>query len=675
MAEIKLNDILSLLKNVRRVGSGYTSRCPAHNDNKNSLSLKDGGNGKALFNCFAGCSYQDIIGALGIPTNGGESQKRFEAIYNYTDETGTVLYQNVRYEGKDFRWRHLDRNGREVWNLNNVRRIPYRLPDLLSLPTHYDFVLAEGEKDADSLREKGLIATNHKNWQSEFNYLLKGRKVIIFQDHDRPGVKNAEKVAQVIFHDAKAVKIVDCFAGEPLPDKHGKDVSDYLKAHGFEELNELILRTPNWEPLASPVVSSEADQQELKVLRLSDVKAEEIVWLWKPFIPIGEFTIVEGIEGLGKSWISCALACAVAGGRKLPFGDSEPLEPGNVLMLSAEDSLSHTVKPRLLSMNANLDRIFAIDEVFSFSDFKDLIKFEAVIIEYQPKLVIIDPIFSYTGGKNLNQESDSRPIARKLIEIAQKYNCAIAGVRHIGKAKGNGDARAAGLGSIAWRASARSVLLVGKDEETGEKAVCQTKNNLAEESKISVGFEIENGKFFWKAEPSRLTKEKMLSQPKDDEAKAEQTEAVEFLREALRNGECSSKEIEKEARGAGVSTYALRKAKTALNIESFKKGGNFGGEKGWYMRLPDAEKVDQDAEDVDSLNFGYLQSNITNKTAYTNRLSEDVEKALTPRLQSALSASSAVLVPQIRMKAVCKCGAGGFLGEPCEKCGEVIIPF
>jgi hypothetical protein len=411
------------------------------------------------------------------------------------------------------------------------------------------------------------------------------------------------------------------------------------------------------------------------VICLSNVTAEEIVWLWKPFIPVGEFTIVEGIEGLGKSWIGCALACAVADGKTLPFSDGEPLESSNVLMLSAEDSLSHTVKPRLLSMRASLKRIFAIDEVFSFSDFKDLIKFEAVIAEYQPKLVIIDPIFSYTGGKNLNQESESRPIARKLIEIAQKYGCAIIGVRHIGKAKGNGDARAAGLGSIAWRASARSVLLVGRDEETGEKAICQTKNNLAEEAKIAVGFEIKNGQFFWSGEPSRLTKEKMLTQPKDDDAKAEQTEAVDSLHEVLSGGEKQSKDIDKEAREAGITQYAMRKARTILKVESFKKGGNFGGKQGWFMRLPGAAKNDSRTEDADSSTSRHLQSNQSNNTSYSNGLAEDVEIRKNQHLQQVQTTSSNGHVPNIRMKAVCKCGADGFVAETCRKCGVTLIPF
>lgn len=682
MEENKLTEILSLLKNLKRTSNGHSARCPSHDDHKNSLSISQGSGGKVLLKCFAGCSYQDIVSSLGISMNGNGHKSEVEAIYDYTDENGNTLYQIVRLAGKEFRQRHFDKSGREAWNLNGVRRVPYRLAELVNLPAHYDFVMTEGEKDANTLAKHGLVATNHKSWRPEFNYLLKNRRVVIFQDHDKTGVELAEKAARMVTRDAKAVRIVDCFADEPLPEKHGKDVSDYLETHSLEELLELTRSTPDWTPQVNDEAISKSEAADLKVVRLSDVRAEEIDWLWKPFIPIGEFTILEGVEGLGKSWTCCAIACAVADGKNLPFSDSEMPGAGNVLMLSAEDSLSHTVVPRLNTMNANLDRIFAIDEVFSFSDFKDFIRFEAIVAEYEPRLIIIDPMFSYTGGKDLNQESASRPIARKLIEIAQKYQCAIIGVRHIGKSKGNGDARAAGLGSISWRASARSVLLVGKDEETSEIAIIQTKNNLAENSKIAVGFEIRDGQFYWASKPSSLTAERILAQPKNDEAKAEQNEAVEFLREALGDGERTSKEVQKEAKNNGITQYALRKAKLLLGVESIKKGGNFGGENEWYMRLPPTEdnggKAKDDETGVEESDFSeirHLQSNRSNNTSYDNRLAEDVENPTNRLLQPPKTTNSNGTAPKVQMKAVCKCGAQGYVGDDCDNCGEVLIPF
>lgn len=671
---MKAEEILPKLRNAKSTQNGWTALCPAHHDQKRSLSITEK-DGRVLLNCFAGCAYGEIIAALGIDNqnNGGASKNKIAKIYDYTDEYGNLIYQNVRFSPKGFGQRHFKKDGTTVWGLNRVRRVPYRLPQLVALNSTQGVVMTEGEKDADKLVEHGFPATNHKNWQKEFNYLLKDKRVLIFQDHDRAGVEQAMKVAKMVYRDASVVKVVDCYADEPLPEKHGKDVSDYLEEFGMEKLQQLIDETPYFVP--TNLTDSDKPQRELKVVYMADVETKEIEWLWNPFIPLGEFTLMDGMEGIGKSWIACALACAVADGVRLPFSETAPLPPSKVLMLSAEDSLSHTVKPRLLSMNANLGRILAINSVFSLSHANDVILFESVIAEHQPKLVIVDPLFSYTGGKNLNQESDSRPIAQKLISIAQKFNCAIIGIRHIGKAKGNGEARAAGLGSISWRASARSGLLVGRDEETGETALCQTKTNLARKADFAVGYEIRDNCFYWKSEPSKLTAEKMLSQPKDSQAKAEQSEAVEFLREVLRDGERPSKEIEKEAKELAITTYAYRQARTVLGVESFKKGGHFGGENSWYLRLPNAERIESNAKDADISKIRHLQATQISKTSYSNGLAEDVESGKNKHLQKDQGSSSTGTVPKVRMGGRCSCGSDGFVGELCPNCGEILIPF
>ncbi len=636
LIDVTAHDILPLLERVRITKNGWTALCPAHKDRHPSLSIGER-QGKILLHCFKGCAYEEIIAALGIPQmpQNLKTPRQIAAVYPYRDEAGQVLYENVRFEPKGFAQRRYDEQGKEVWNLNGIRRVPYRLPELLKLSGNDAFVLTEGEKDADLLVANGLKATSHKNWKPEFNYLLKGFDVIICQDHDKAGVTQVEKVIEMIRRDARAIKIIDCFADDPLPEKHGKDVSDFLNANSFDDFLSLIRQTPSYELAASNKKSGDAGA--FSVVSMADVKAMEVIWLWKPFIPLGQFVILEGIEGLGKSWLCSAIACAIASGRKLPFSESEPIEPSNVLLLSAEDSLEYTTKPRLAAMSADLRRIYALEEVFSLDNPVDLIKFESVIIQYEPKLVVIDPMFNYTGGKNLNQESDSRPLAAKLITIAQRYGCTIIGVRHIGKSKGNGDARAAGLGSISWRASARSSLLVGQDAETSEKALCQTKNNLAPEAKFAVGFEIVNGQFLWKSEPSFLTQERMLAQPKNEEARAEQTEAVEFLRESLRDGERPSKELEKEANGLGITKYALTKAKAILGVKSFKKGGNFGGEKGWYFRV---ENLEDSAEESDLNQKRILQETDSNNTSYRNNLTEEIDSRENRFLQSPATNSS-----------------------------------
>src|SRR5436190_14770244 len=156
---MKIHELARKLGGVTRNRDGYIARCPAHDDKKQSLSIGDGG-GKVLLNCFAGCPTQTIVKAMGIEwkdlfhepkpkraeqkytgtikrtfsedgiTYFASPQPKIAAVYRYTDETGQLLYENVRYEPKDFRQRHYDSKGNAIWSLNGVKRVPYRLKEL-----------------------------------------------------------------------------------------------------------------------------------------------------------------------------------------------------------------------------------------------------------------------------------------------------------------------------------------------------------------------------------------------------------------------------------------------------------------------------------------------------------------------------------------------------------------
>ncbi len=163
----------------------------------------------------------------------------------------------------------------------------------------------------------------------------------------------------------------------------------------------------------------------LKAVRFSDIEAKQVDWLWHQFLALGTFNLIEGEEGLGKTFLALALLCAVAAGRGLPgVADDEHIEASNVLIISAEDSLSYVLKPRLESMNANCERIIAIEEPFTLDD-EGIFRLKIVLAEYEPKLVIIDPLFSYTGRANLDRDSDIRSITDELKRLAETFNCCI----------------------------------------------------------------------------------------------------------------------------------------------------------------------------------------------------------------------------------------------------------
>jgi hypothetical protein len=300
-------------------------------------------------------------------------------------------------------------------------------------------------------------------------------------------------------------------------------------------------------------------------------------------------------------------------------------------MLSAEDGIADTLRPRLDAVGADVTRVYALAEPLSF-DTPGLLRLEAAVIDYAPALVIIDPLFAFTGGKvDIHRANECRAISAPLAAIAERHSCAMLAVRHLGKSRGGGHALNAGIGSIDLTAAARSVLLVGQDpDDATRRALVQTKNNLAPHGG-AVGYKLEGGEFFWTGE-STLTAGRILSLPSDEEERGARVEAVEFLRGALSAGPRPAKEIKAEARQAGIPDITLRRAKDRLGVHVVKEGGFFGGgSQQWMWVLP--EDAHSGAEGAQENRGEHLQSNHTDKSSYSNSLAEGAHLPLLEQLQ------------------------------------------
>lgn len=243
----------------------FETRCPFHEDARPSFAYhRPTGNWK----CHAGCGEGDVVGYLmrtlktdfkGALRHLGEHVgvqppvpgAAPDAAYAYRDETGSVLFEVVRFGGKRFRQRRPDGKGGWSWKLDGVRRVLYRLPDLMARPTEPVFIV-EGEKDADRLHAAGRLATTNPGgagkWRDDYNAFLRGRDVIILPDNDAPGRDHAVQVERALHRVAGSVRTVEL---PGLPEKG--DISDWLDAgHNLDELDALVVtaaaRTPD-QPL------------------------------------------------------------------------------------------------------------------------------------------------------------------------------------------------------------------------------------------------------------------------------------------------------------------------------------------------------------------------------------------------------------------------------------------
>lgn len=254
------DEILERLEGIRASGKGHVAHCPAHDDNRASLSVSAGDGKRTLIHCHAGCSPNAVMDALGLTTQDlfadepirPSRRGRPVAQYDYRDESGALLYQAVRLEPKGFAQRSPKRGGGWDWRLNGARRVLYRLPELLAAAEGETVYIVEGEKDCDRLRSMGLIATTNAGgagkWREEYSEHLRGRRIVILPDNDDPGRKHAEQVAQSIAGIAASVRIL---ALPGLPPKG--DVSDWLDAGGtVEQLCALVEAARELSPAEQP---------------------------------------------------------------------------------------------------------------------------------------------------------------------------------------------------------------------------------------------------------------------------------------------------------------------------------------------------------------------------------------------------------------------------------------
>ena len=194
-------------------------------------------------------------------------------------------------------------------------------------------------------------------------------------------------------------------------------------------------------------------------IRMSEVDTQTVEWLWEPYIPFGKVTIVQGNPGEGKTTFALRLAAACTTGGTLP--GMKPLPPFQVIYQTAEDGLGDTVKPRLMEAEADLDRVLVIDEAKRELTLSDE-RIEKAITQNGARLIILDPIQAYMGEKtDMNRANEVRPMFRRLADVAERTGCAVILIGHLNKAAG-GQSAYRGLGSIDFRAAARSVLLIGR---------------------------------------------------------------------------------------------------------------------------------------------------------------------------------------------------------------------
>ena len=397
-----------------------------------------------------------------------------------------------------------------------------------------------------------------KNWQ-QHNYLSLGgvsakalqqflserpdmERVFLCLDADKAGEDACKRLAGLLPDTVSVTRIQPCM----------KDWNDVL-VHRAE--------IPNRNYFKSIVLKEPSKPETVKIIRMSDVELTPVEWLWKPYLPFGKLSVLQGNPGEGKTYFAMHLAAACTNGKLLP--NMERMEPFNVIYQTAEDGLGDTVKPRLIEAGADLDRVLVIDDSEVQLTLSDE-RIEKAIVENNARLVIIDPIQAYLGADvDMNRANEVRPIFMRLGQVAQRTGCAILLIGHLNKAAGMQSLQR-GLGSIDIAAAVRSVMFIGKlKHDPTMRILTHEKSSLAPPG-VSLAFSLgDEGGFRWVGEYD-ITADEMLSgiEPQR-ETKTQQ--AKDLICTLLAGGkQVLSEDIDKAALERGIPGRTVRDAKREL---------------------------------------------------------------------------------------------------------------
>lgn len=476
--------ILPALDMVKPSGGGYVARCPAHQDNRASLSIGYGKTQPVVFNCHAGCDPDKILAEFGLKwedLSNPRETKQFSddewtpagpavAIYDYRDEDGKLLFQVCRTAAKEFRQRIPDPTAKKgwTWKLGETRRVLYRLPQVIkAVEEGRQIWIAEGEKDVHALEAAGMVATcspmGAGKWRPEYSEVLRDAVVCIVADRDDAGQAHARQVWDSLDGVADSMQILEA--------AKGKDAHDHLSA-GFG-LHEFVqTRTTEVEPVPEPSIGF------WEFIHQAD---EPYDWIVPGILERGDRLIITGAEGLGKTSLVRQISVAMAAGVN-PFWPKEDILPVKVLFVDCENSVRQSRRAfrKLGAVAIKLGRRFASDnlrllhrpESIDLTRGPDAPWLMERVTAVKPDVLFIGSFYKLHAS-NMNDELAARKVIQVLDHVKTAADCALIIEAHAPHATGGQERQLRPAGSsllVRWPEFGFGIRAVGDRTINGRPA-------------------------------------------------------------------------------------------------------------------------------------------------------------------------------------------------------------
>ena len=369
-------------------------------------------------------------------------------------------------------------------------------------------------------------------------------------------------------------------------------------------------------PLASP----DAVLTSVDLVRAADITPKPIRWLWPGWLAKGKLVILAGVGGTGKTTVALSLAAVLTTAGRWPDG-TPCRDGGNVLIWSSEDDPADTLVPRLMAAGADLGRVHIIrgavtpdGETLPFDPARDVAMLTRKVAQIGgAAMLIVDPIVSAVAG-DMHKANDVRRSLQVLVDFAANFDCAVVGITHFAKgSKGSSPAERV-IGSQAFSALARMVLVCAKQEDGEDRVLARAKSNISKDDG-GVTYRVESAviannihatRIVWGETVEGSAREilgEVEAEPDNGES-TEREDAEQFLRDLLADGPVPTKQVRTDAAGAGYAWRTIERAKKSIGVVAEKRGM----QEGWVWRLPYEHR--QKVPNTASKNSGGLRRDV-----------------------------------------------------------------
>lgn len=418
---------------------------------------------------------------------------------------------------------------------------------------------------ADELRHRGLLEA------------VGGPAALIALQASSPAISNAPSYARIVADYATRRRLIGAAA----------EIAEL----GYEQPDDVGAAVKRAQAMMAEVVARASDVptgERPVLISVADVESESVRWLWRDRIPLAKLSVIDGDPDLGKSTITLDLGARVTTGSALPDGAACE-HCGAVLVLSAEDGIADTLRPRLAAAGADLARVAVLDGVNYQGELgreerpvilpADVHVIEAAIATTGAVFVVIDPLSAFLSDRvDAHKDHDVRRALMPLARLAERSGAAILIVRHLSKGGGSNPLYRGG-GSIGIIGAARSGLLVGVDPDDAERRVLTVpKHNLAPE-RPALAYRLvpdelhDCVRIAWEGTSERRPEDLLAAKEElHQEERSARDEAVEVLMDLLADGEQRGRDVKKVAAEANIAPRTLARARLRAGVTVRREG-------------------------------------------------------------------------------------------------------